>query len=325
MKLGDLRELDVVQTKAFLRLYDVGNEKDCGENVTRADGNTCAFKQYLCLGRVQSSFFYRNTLGSQQIMQRVRNKAVKQLICKDQSLQGHWAKNFGAISIHRREDWAVTMKGFNHYVWDTESSSRQNVCGIYQSHGALLIVNSENQLKHYDINNGLDWTKVPGTTTIAFDIPDLKIDDDRLYNPLKLTGRVTFSGRNPYEANSLNGVFGMEFFQPPYTFPSESPLENVAFKFKRSVYFYDDFLVCMGSRINTVGVTGDKKTQTTLFQDEVFATTVYVNIDPQVYKCGDDTEKTADSRGDVKSILLEDTKGNRYIRVIKCSFRLSSM
>ena len=316
--------MDVVQTKAFLRLYDIGNEEDCGEDVTRDDRSTRLFKQYLCLGRVQNAIHYLNTIGSLQIMQKIKEKAVMQQISKESPPQGHWAKNFGSISIHRREDWAVTMKGFNHYVWDTETSSRENVYGIYQSHGALQIANSEDQLKHNDIDNGWDWAKVPGTTTIAFDTPDLKIDDDRLYNPLKVAGGVTFSGRVPYEANSLNGVFGMEFSQPAYRLPRDSPLENVDFKFKKSVYFHDDFLVCMGSRINTRRVSGAKKTQTTLFQDKVLVAKVSAVTDPLVYKCGCGIEKTAESWGNAKSVLLEDRKGNRYFITTKCSIRISS-
>ena len=310
-KLGDLGGLDIVQTKTFLRLYDIGNETDCGDDVARDDGNTLPVKQYLCLGRVQSSIFYLNTLGSLQIMQKIKEKADKQKIKGEDSPQGHWAKNFGAMSIHRRDDWAVTMKGFSRYVWNTESSDRENVFGVYQSNGALQIANSEDQLKHHDIDNGWDWTKVPGTTTIGFDILDLKIGDDRLFNPLKLTGGVTFSGRNPYDTNTLNGVFGMMLSQPPFKLPTNSPLQNVAFQFRKSVFFHDDFLVCVGSRITTSGVTGDRKTYTTLFQDKIVFTPVSPTSSSQVYKCGHGDAKTASSWGRVKSVVLEDAKGNR--------------
>ena len=44
------------------------------------------------------------------------------------------------------------MKGFNKYVWDYEASSNQNVYGLYQSHGALLVANSEASLKTLDID-----------------------------------------------------------------------------------------------------------------------------------------------------------------------------
>ena len=65
------------------------------------------------------------------------------------------------------------MKGFNKYVWDFEASSNQNVYGLYQSHGALLVANSEASFKTLDIDNGWDWTRHPGTTTIKMDLERL--------------------------------------------------------------------------------------------------------------------------------------------------------
>ncbi|CAH3144727.1 unnamed protein product [Pocillopora meandrina] len=35
------------------------------------------------------------------------------------SPEGHWSKNFAALSIHRRKDWAVTVKGFDRFVSGT--------------------------------------------------------------------------------------------------------------------------------------------------------------------------------------------------------------
>ena len=62
------------------------------------------------------------------------------------SPEGHWSKNFAALSIHRRKDWAVTVKGFNRFVWDFEGSTKkktpENAFGTYQSHGSMLIANS---------------------------------------------------------------------------------------------------------------------------------------------------------------------------------------
>ena len=295
------------QTKAFIRLYDVGNQTDCGEDESGDDGNTRAFKQHLCEGRIRSPIYYLNTLGSLQIMQKIKEKADSEQITGEDSPQGHWAKNFGGISVHRRGNWAVTMKGISSYAWDTASSSSENMFGLYQSQGALEIANSECTLGHHDIDNGWDWAKVPGTTAIGFDTLDLKTNDDKRYNPNKHIGGATFSGRHPYDLSTLHGVFGMLFKQPSYKLPSNSPLRSSRLQFRKSVFFHDDFLVCVGSRITTRSVTGGKKTYTTIFQDKVLEPSA---MDPQVHKCGVGSTQTPDSWGTAPSVLLEDAKGN---------------
>ena len=100
---------------------------------------------------------------------------------------GFWTLNYAAFVVHRRDDWAVSVKGFNKYVWDFESSWNQNVFGLYQSHGALLVANSEAALQTHDIHNGWDWTRHPGTTTIKMDLAQL-VSENYRYEFLKLKG-----------------------------------------------------------------------------------------------------------------------------------------
>ena len=101
--------------------------------------------------------------------------------------------NFAALSVHRRGDWAVTVKGFNRFVWDYESSNDEHVYGLFSSHGALQIANSETLLQVHDVEHGWDWARIPGTTTIALGTPnieDLNIGAGRFYNPRKLAARL---------------------------------------------------------------------------------------------------------------------------------------
>ena len=65
-------------------------------------------------------------------------------ISAEKSPEGHWSKNFAALSVHR-------------YLWEYESSSRENVYGLFASHGALLVANSERDLEVHDVKNGWDW------------------------------------------------------------------------------------------------------------------------------------------------------------------------
>jgi len=77
---------------------------------------------------------------------------------------------------------------------------------MFASHGALLIGNSEKALEVHDVENGWDWAKVPGATTIAIGTPtvdDLNIEKARFYNPRQLAGGVTFKGTSTLK----NGIF----------------------------------------------------------------------------------------------------------------------
>ena len=156
--LGEIAALDSDKIKMFLRLNDAGNED---------------VSDYLEDGTIFTSIYYLNTIGSINIMEEISSKAASMSVAAESSPQGFWTKNYASLVIARRENWAVTMKGFNKYVWDFEASSNQNVYGLYQSHGALLVANSEASLKTLDIDNGWDWTRHPGTTTIKMDLERL--------------------------------------------------------------------------------------------------------------------------------------------------------
>lgn len=68
----------------------------------------------------------------------------------------HWSKNFAALSVHRREEWVVIVKGFNRFVWGFEGTYSENPHGIFASHGSMLIANSEEGLRAHDVDNGWD-------------------------------------------------------------------------------------------------------------------------------------------------------------------------
>ena len=48
-----------------------------------------------------------------------------------------------------------------------------------------------------------------------------------------------------------SGIFGMEFSNPPYRYPSGSFQLNIDFSFKKSVVFADYVIICLGSSITT--------------------------------------------------------------------------
>ena len=48
-----------------------------------------------------------------------------------------------------------------------------------------------------------------------------------------------------------SGIFGMEFSQPPYRFPSGSFQLDINFSFKKSVFFADYVIICLGTGISS--------------------------------------------------------------------------
>lgn len=181
---------------------------------------------------------------------------------------------------------------------------------MFASHGALLIANSESLLGVHDVEKGWDWAKVPGATTIAIGDPnldDLNIGKARYYNQRDLAGGLTFKGTLSLE----NGIFGMDFKQPNYGLKDWRG--NIDFKFKKSVFFFENLLVCLGSHI-TARDTNGKIIQTTLFQDKlvsgVSSSLIKVNNVAKRYadKLAVETPKIAGR----SYTSLTDAKGNFY-------------
>ncbi|KAJ7373183.1 hypothetical protein OS493_014331 [Desmophyllum pertusum] len=116
------------------------------------------------------------------------------------SPEGHWTKNFAALSVHRRKDWVVTVKGFNRFVWDFESSTKkanpENAHGIFASHGSMLIANSEEALEAHDVNNGWDWTKTPGATTMSLTLLQTRLKKARNLVPFRLLEELHTKGQS---------------------------------------------------------------------------------------------------------------------------------
>ena len=232
----------------------------------------------------------------------------------ESSPQGHWSKNFAALSIHRRQDWAVSVKGFNKFVWDFEQSGTENPNGIFASHGSMLIANNEESLKAHDVNEGWDWARIPGTTTMSLIVVrnELRLNNQRNFSPLSSAGGVTFHGKEPFSS----GVFGMDFHQPNYDFSSTShPHRNIQLFFKKSVFFYQNLLVCLGSNIGLNNGPG-RNAQTTLFQDKLVrdSSTFFVEVDGNRKRhTAPFTAMTpASASGANPYTILVDTKGNSY-------------
>ena len=239
-------QLDKESIRTFLRMFKESNRD---------------VKKYLHSGKGCSwKTAYMHTLGSLSLLYELKQRAMDLGIDAEPSPQGNWAKNFAALSIHRRQGWVVTVKGFNKFIWGHESSHRDrgNEYGRYQSYGQLLIANNVYGLKANDIGPGWDWTRLPGTTTLRVPIEELRDRETRFYNQRSLCGAMHFQGSSQFR----NGVFTMDFERPGYND------RGAEFWFKKSVFFYNELLVCIGSDVRARRFSSTPAVvETTLFQN----------------------------------------------------------
>lgn len=178
---------------------------------------------------------------------------------------------------------------------------------MFASHGALLIANSESSLGVHDVENGWDWAKIPGTTTIAMGDPnldDLNINKARFYNQEGLAGGLTFKGTQSLE----NGIFGMNFRQPVYKLTGWR--KNIKFEFKKSVFFFENLLVCLGSNIKAED-TNSKVVQTTLFQDKLSSSS-HIKVNGVQKSHSTTFTSTTPSSPGTSYTTLTDAKANVY-------------
>ncbi len=164
---------------------------------------------------------------------------------------GHWTLPYGALSIHRRGDWMVSMKGWGKYVWDYESSGRNNPLGRYLSYGTMLIYANGDPVGREAsgiVRDGWDWSMWPGTTAIRLSHEQLKHEGrDRNFSDETFVGGVNLEGQN--------GVFALKLLDTRF---------NTSFRAVKTVFCFDDLLVCLGSGIENDD--GGHATVTPLFQ-----------------------------------------------------------
>lgn len=186
-----------------------------------------------------------------------------------QAPQGFFVYNYGSAGIFRRADWMVTLKGYTTDVWGSEIYVKDNRYGRYQSYGSVQIMGKGNPVSRAGsgfVQEGWDWNRLPGTTTIHLPF-------ELLDSPLKGTtmahSKENFSGSSSLDGK--NGMFAMKLMERGY--------ENFTpdFVARKSVFCFDNRMICMGTGITNSNA--DYPTETTLFQ------TKYNGKD---FKVGDD-------------------------------------
>ena len=149
----------------------------------------------------------------------------------------------------------VTLKGYNTNVWGSEIYTKDNRYGRYQSYGSAQIMGQPSRSASGFVENGWDWNRLPGTTTIHLPF-------DLLENPrpgtLMARSDEEFAGASSLEGK--NGMFAMKLSEADY--PNFTP----DFVARKSVFCFDNHMVCLGTGISNSNA--EYPTETTLFQSE---------------------------------------------------------
>ena len=108
----------------------------------------------------------------------------------------------------------VTLKGYTTDVWGSEIYTKDNRYGRYQSYGSVQIMGKGNPVSRAGsgfVQEGWDWNRLPGTTTIHLPF-------DLLDSPLKGTtmarSKENFSGSSSLDGK--NGMFAMKLAERDY-------------------------------------------------------------------------------------------------------------
>lgn len=191
--------------------------------------------------------------------------------------------------VHKRENFMAVAKGFSKYLWGSEIYNRANMYGRYRSYGVLELINERIPFSH----EGYDWARFPGATAIHFPMEKMRANilnvDSKSGIEEMLISDQSFAGSVSLEKN---GMFSMIL--------SGHPKYDGTHKAYKSIFFYDDFILLLGSGISN---ESEFETETTLFQSALLENDSF----PALCKKEFSGEKIIE-KGDV----LSDNMGNNY-------------
>ncbi len=191
--------------------------------------------------------------------------------------EGLWQFNWSPIAVYRKNNWIATAHGLNDVFWGTETYADANRVGRYQSYGALEIIYPGGfPASGFNIN-GWDWNMPPGTTTKVLPHADLNPPKDRSDERAasSFAGGLRFNkigGSGILDRGEI-GMYANDFRQDG----SLTPTHDSSFRFKKSYFFLDDFIVCLGSDIYCDDISND--IITTLFQGKLNSTSDTIVLD----------------------------------------------
>lgn len=204
--------------------------------------------------------------------------------------QGHQTFNMGAFTVQRRANWLATAKGYSKYVWHGETYQHNNRYGRYLSNGSLSLLFGEDLKSSGLVQDGFDWNRIDGATVIYLPLKQLrsKGGTEMLRNNQRFVGGLSHFGKNGLFATQLQSKHAPKFGA------------------KKSFFFIDDMIVCMGS--NIINSNDKNPVQTNLFQRYLPSKTTPVIVDSVKETAFPENKKLSSA----KAHWLLDPQGSGY-------------
>ncbi|GAF72658.1 unnamed protein product, partial [marine sediment metagenome] len=268
--------MDREMAAAFMRLWDPSCEPIRDELIPKA----------------AAGIMYLDTLGSLQAMVELS----KSRVAPEAAPSGHWSKPYGALAIHRRDEWMVSVKGWSKYVWNYEGHADENVFGRYHSHGAIQVLARGTPVTASEsgyAEEGWDWSRWPGTTAINL--------------PLKVLGATPKESARRFSDETFVGGVSLEGRDGAFAMKLHDTVHDTSFRAIKSVFCFEDTIVCLGSNIRNDDAS--HRTETTLFQCRLPASDAAVWVSSAKPVTAFPFESTFD---DGETVWLMDSVGNGY-------------
>ena len=172
---------------------------------------------------------------------------------------GNWAMNFASLSIQRRADWVAAVRGFSRYLVGNESYANANRYGRYINYGQLEIMSGDAENRAFS-HDGWDWNRWPGITSVQLPFEALNaqlrnVDRFSGLEEMLLTEQTYVGGLS----HNGNGLYALKL--------QGHPKYDASFYANKSVFFFDDRIVALGTDIASKDAR--YPTQTTLFQHAI--------------------------------------------------------
>lgn len=230
------------------------------------------------------------------LVDRLRKLGVK----AEATPQGSWVMNYSSLGLHRHKDWLASVRGYSRYLVGNEMYRNANHFGRYINFGHLEILPANHKKRAFR-QEGWDWNRWPGTTVIHLPLEKLAAqinhhDAFSGHEPMLLSSE-SYSGAN--QLGNRYAMFAMKL--------RGHPRHDRSFRARKSVFFFRDLIIALGSGINNTDSV--HSTQTTLFQDHLASANTPIAIGEQTLS-GLNTNQLATSDSDW---YLLDTNNNAYI------------
>ncbi len=139
----------------------------------------------------------------------------------------YWCSDY---TVHQRPSYTIGVRMASTYVSRVENGDGENLKGYFLSDGAMCIVTEGNE--YNQIFPVWDWKRIPGVTApFVRDIP--------------LPKAWGYRGKSPFAGGVSDGLYGVVTYQ--YTDHDF----NLNVDAKKSYFFFDDEILCLGAGITS--------------------------------------------------------------------------